>query len=280
MMAAVYTVRSLLRDAERMLGPDARLDAEVLLQAVLEKDRAWIYAHLEADVDASHASDFTRLVAARGTGYPVAYLTGRREFWSLPLAVSRDTLIPRPETELLVESALRLMDRRTGIRILDLGTGSGAIAIALAHECPEAHVVAVDISRAALEVAAANATGLGIGNVQFRHSDWFASLGNERFDVIVSNPPYVDSTDPLLTGSEIRFEPRLALDGGPGGLAAIGSIVAGAPRHAAPGAVLIIEHGAAQGADVRRLLENARFADVGTARDVAGHERVTFGRWT
>src|SRR5690606_19341836 len=147
-----------------------------------------------------------------------------------------------------------------------------AVALALARECPKARVVRVDISRAALEVAAANAAALGLGNVEYRHSNWFASLGDERLDVIVSNPPYVDSGDPALMESEIRFEPRLALDGGPGGLLAIGSIVAGAARHVVPGTVLVLEHGCSQGADVRRLLLNARFADVDTARDAAGHE--------
>lgn len=274
------TVQRLLTEAVHTLsGSDtARLDAEVLLQSVLGTGRAWLYAHPEDQVDAGAASDFQRLVANRRDGYPVAYLVGRREFWSLELHVSDHTLIPRPETELLVETGLRLVRDRQAPQLLDLGSGCGAIAIAAASARPDARITGVDLSTEALAVARTNAGRHGITNAEFRQSDWFAGLRGEQFNLILCNPPYVASDDPALAG-ELRFEPRLALDGGRGGLRALSSVIAAAGRHLLADGFLALEHGSAQGPEVAALLARAGFDDVTTLRDAAGHDRVSFGTW-
>lgn len=275
------SVRALLAAAESGLArsASARLDAELLLQDVLGRDRAWLHAHPEQTVEPGAAGDFRRLVAVRAGGYPIAYLLGRREFWSLPLAVNAHTLIPRPETELLVETGLRAIADRVQPRVLDLGTGSGAIALAIASERADARVLAVDVCTQALAVARANAAQLGLDAVEFRRSDWFDALGGERYDLVLCNPPYVASGDPALVHSDIRYEPRLALDGGAGGLEALGRVIAAAGRHLAAGAVLVLEHGHDQAAPVAALLHGAGFRATGSARDLAGFERVSFGRW-
>jgi release factor glutamine methyltransferase len=275
------TVEALLAEAGLALRAvaTARLDAEVLLQSVLGTDRAWLYAHPEQAVAPGPASDFQRLVATRSSGFPVAYLTGVREFWSLPLAVSGRTLIPRPETELLVETGLRLIEGAATPRVLDLGTGCGAIAVAVAKERADAAVVAADVCAEALAVARANAAAHAAGNVQFRLSDWYDGLRAERFDLILCNPPYVDSADPALVNGEIRFEPRLALDGGPGGMRALLAVIAGAARRLDAGGCLAIEHGCDQGDAVIALLRQAGFCDVATLRDAAGLDRVSHGIW-
>jgi len=273
-------VQRLLAEATRAL-PDsdtARLDAEVLLESVLGTGRAWLHAHAEAVVDPGPASDFERLVANRGRGYPVAYLTGSREFWSLSFLVNDRTLIPRPETELLVEAGLELVGKRARPRLLDLGAGCGVIAIAAASERPDAVVIGADLCAEALAMARANAERLGTGNVEFRRSDWFSALHGERFDLIFCNPPYVAADDPALAG-DLRFEPRLALDGGPGGLRALSAVIADAGRHLRAGGFLALEHGADQGNDVASLLRRAGFGEVTTLRDSAGRDRVSAGTW-
>lgn len=257
-----------------------RLDAEVLLCHLLDVDRAHLYAHPEAVVPAAMAADFTRLVARRAEGYPLAYLTGRREFWSLELAVNRHTLVPRPETELLVEMALAALRECAQPGILELGVGSGAVSLAIARERGDAHITATDLCRHALAVAQENALRHGMENIDFLHSDWFTDLGGRRFHAIVSNPPYVDERDPALWQAPLRHEPRLALDGGRGGLAALARIIAGAGRHLLPGAALMLEHGHDQGARVREMMLGRGFAAVRTERDAAGHERVSVGIWT
>ena len=275
------TVQSLLADAARALSgiESARLDAEVLLQNVLETERAWLYAHPTEIVAPGPASDFQRLVASRGRGLPLAYLVGFREFWSLPLKVDRSTLIPRPETELLVEAGLRFLEGRDNPMVLDLGTGSGAIAIATAKERPDAGVVGVDLSPEALAMARSNAGIHGLDRIDFRRSDWFAELHGECFDLILCNPPYVDGGDPILVEGALRFEPRLALDGGPGGLRALRAVIDSAGRHLHAGGCLIMEHGCDQAADVCMQFERAGFAGITTLRDTADLERVTFGIW-
>lgn len=253
------------------------IDAELLLTHVLHKSRAWLYAHGDDAVDAAAAQAFREHVARRAAGEPVAYLTGRREFWSLDLAVTPDVLIPRPETERLVELALQRIPRERTAHIADLGAGSGAVALALARERPRARVCAIDRSAAALAVARANAQRLAIGNVEFIESDWYAALHELRFDAIVSNPPYIARDDAHLTQGDLRFEPRAALVSGADGMDAIRKIVAGAQAHLNPGAWLLFEHGLDQGEAARDLLLRFGFQDVFSACDLEARERVSGG---
>ena len=275
------TVADLLGAATAELqGLDtARLDAEVLLGMVLEVGREYCYAHAEAQVPAAAAADFWRLITRRRDGFPVAYLTGRREFWSLDLTVNQFTLIPRPETEQLVEVTINLTRPHHAPELLELGTGSGAVSLALARERPDARITATDLCRHALDLAQHNAVRFGIGNVSFMVSDWYAALGARRFDVILSNPPYVDEQCPALWQTPLRHEPRLALDGGRGGLEAVSRIIAGARRHLRADAYLLLEHGFDQGESVRRLLRQQGFTEVETRLDAGGQERISSGRW-
>jgi release factor glutamine methyltransferase len=269
-------VRDLLASASQRLG-GARLEAEILLAHALGVSRARLYARPEHEPDPAQREQFERLVDARLRGEPIAYLIGRREFWSLDLAVTRDVLIPRPETELLVELALERIPRDRAFRIADLGTGSGAIALAIARDRPLARVTATDASTAALDVARGNATRLGIGNVAFAEGDWYAAIGDAQFDVIVSNPPYIAANDAHLAQGDLRFEPASALASGDDGLDAIRLIVARAPGHLADRGALLLEHGFDQSARVRALLDAAGFENVSSVSDNNGHERVTLG---
>jgi len=269
-------VRDLLAAASRRLG-GARLEAELLLAHALGVSRARLYAWPEHEPEPMQREAFDRLIAARERGEPIAYLTGRREFWSLDLAVTPDVLIPRHETELLVELALDRIARDRDVRVADLGTGSGAIALALARERPLARVTATDASAAALDVARRNAARLGIGNVAFAVGDWYAALGDARFDLIISNPPYIAAGDAHLAQGDLRFEPAAALASGADGLDAIRRIVADAPEHLADGGALLLEHGFDQSLRVRALLDAAGFQNVTSVSDNGGHERVTLG---
>lgn len=253
-------------------------EAALLLAHVISRDRGWLYAHGDAEVPAGVVARFEALVARRAAGEPVAYLVGRRGFWRFDLAVTPDTLVPRPETELLVELALARIPAEAAARVADLGTGSGAIALAIALERPRATVVATDRSDAALEVARGNAAALGLGNVSFRAGDWLQPLAGERFDVIASNPPYIADGDAHLGQGDLRFEPRGALASGADGLDAIRAIVRDAPAHLHPGGWLLLEHGWEQGEATRALLRDAGFAEVETQRDLEGRDRVTLGR--
>ncbi|WP_181168269.1 peptide chain release factor N(5)-glutamine methyltransferase [Cognatiluteimonas lumbrici] len=266
---------ALLRAASARVDPP---DAALLLAHALQRPRAWLYAHGDEAVDAAAAARFESLLARRVAGEPVAYLTGSRGFWRFELRVTPDTLIPRPETELLVELALERLPADRVLRVADLGTGSGAIALALAGERPRAEVVATDASPAALAVARGNAAALGIGNVAFREGSWFAPLAGERFDLVASNPPYVAAGDPHLGEGDLRFEPATALASGGDGLDDIRAIAAAAPAYLAAGGWLLLEHGHDQGAAVRALLREAGLADVATHRDLEQRERVTLGR--
>jgi release factor glutamine methyltransferase len=268
---------ALLRDACARVG---QFDATALLAHALARPPAWLYAHGDEPIDEDARARFETLLSRRAQGEPVAYLTGRRGFWAFDLAVSPDTLIPRPETERLVELALERTSSTPGLRMADLGTGSGAIALALAHERRQARVVAVDVSEGALAVAQANAQALGLDNVEFRHGDWLAPLAGERFDLIASNPPYIADGDPHLQAGDLRFEPAGALSSGPDGLGAIDIIVRDAPAHLLPGGWLLLEHGWDQGESVRGLLQAAGFDTVETHRDLEDRDRVTLGRWT
>lgn len=253
------------------------LDAEVLLAHVLSVGRAQLRSHPEKPVH-ERAEHYRALIARRAAGEPLAYLTGTREFWSLPLRVSRAVLVPRPETELLVERALVLRAASEG-RVVDLGTGSGAIALALARERPHWQVTATDISSEALAVARANAAELQLTGIDFRQGSWFAPLAGARFDLIASNPPYVAADDPALEDPSLAHEPRLALTPGGDALRCLREIARAAPRHLEPGGWLLLEHGPSQAAEVRHELVLAGCGYVRSHRDLAGHERITEGRY-
>ncbi len=276
------TLAGLLAGATRCLAQASaapRLDAEVLLAATLERSRAYLLAWPEQVPTSAQAARFKAWLERRLAGEPVAYLLGRREFWSLELEVTPDTLIPRPETELLVELALAHLPVGRPVLIADLGTGSGAIALALAVERPLARIVATDCSPAALAVARSNASRLGISHIQFREGDWCAPLAGDRFDSIVANPPYVAASDPRWRAGELRFEPPQALVSGEDGLSALRAIVAQAPDHLAPAGWLLLEHGYDQGETVPALLRRRGFVEIADHRDTAGVSRCACGRW-
>jgi release factor glutamine methyltransferase len=254
---------------------DGRLDAQLLLSHVLGIPRSRLLSHPEAPCSDEAVRRFEDLLARRATGEPLAYLVGRREFWSLDLAVSPAVLVPRPETELLVERALTL-GPPAAARVADLGTGSGAIALALASERPQWQVTATDVSAAALAVARANAERLGLPGIEFRLGDWFAALAGEHFDLVVSNPPYVGASDPAL--ARLLHEPQLALTPGEDALASLRLLAGAARTHLAADGWLLLEHGAEQGAQVRAALVLAGFRHVRSHPDLAGRERITEGQ--
>jgi release factor glutamine methyltransferase len=279
---SVASLRELLANAASQLAivsETPRLDAEVLLAAALERPRGYLHAWPERTLELEQSARFMAWLERRLSGEPVAYLLGRREFWSLELEVTPDTLIPRPETELLVELALARLPADRPLTIADLGTGSGAIALALAVERPLARIVATDHSPAALIVARRNARRLNIVHVEFREGDWCAPLGDERFDLIAANPPYVVATDPRWRQGELRFEPPAALVSGPDGLDALRVIIAQAPDVLKPGGWLLLEHGYDQGEAVPALLRERGFDAVSDHRDAAGISRTSSGRW-
>lgn len=255
------------------ISATARLDAAVLLAQVLGCSRAALSADSGRQLTALEERALATLATRRLAGEPVAYLTGRREFWSLELEVTPAVLVPRPETELLVELALAALAGTATPTVLDLGTGSGALALALATERPDATVVAVELSPAALAIARRNAARLGLGRIEFLEGSWYEPVEKRRFTVIVANPPYVASDDPVLTA--LCHEPRTGLAAGPEGLDALRIVCAGAPARLAPGGTLVVEHGAAQGPAVRELCRAAGLVHARTRRDLAGHERAT-----
>jgi release factor glutamine methyltransferase len=267
------TVASLL--ADRRLPA---LETRMLLGRVLGRDRAWLAAHPEAVVPDDAALRFRGFVARRLSGEPMAYLTGEREFFSLVFHVTPAVLIPRQETEVLVEQALALIPAGVPARVADLGTGSGAIALALAHHRPQARIVATDVSATALAVAQDNARRLGLPQVRFVHSEWCADLPDPEYEVIVSNPPYVAEHDRHLSEGDVRHEPRGALASGRDGLADLRIIARQAPKRLAAGGWLLVEHGYDQGEAVRGLFGGVGLAAVETIADLAGIGRVTKGR--
>jgi release factor glutamine methyltransferase len=269
-------VRHVLNAASARLGE--RIDAELLLLHVLRQPRSWLIAHADDVLPAEAVSAYAGLLDRREQGEPVAYITGQRGFWSLDFEVTPATLIPRPETELLVELALQRLPGDVACSVADLGTGSGAIALAIARERPVAHVVATDASEPALAVAQRNAQRNHIVNVSFVQGDWLAPLAGQRFDLIVSNPPYIESADPHLEQGDLRFEPVTALAAGVDGLDDIRRIVLDARQHLQAGGWLLFEHGWNQGEAVRDLLQDAGYAEVFTAPDLEQRDRVSGGR--
>jgi len=255
------------------------LDGEILLALACDTTRSYLRTWPERTLTPAQQSHFQQLLARRAKGEPIAYITGTRDFWDMELQVSPDTLIPRPETERLVELALERIPVDAHWDIADLGTGSGAIALALARERPGCRVIATDISDAALQVARDNAERLGVGNVEFRHGPWLAPLADERLPLIVSNPPYVHPDDPHLTRGDLRFEPPAALGSAPDGLNDIREIARQARAHLTPGGWLMLEHGYDQGEPVRALLSALGFQAVHTENDLAGNPRVSAGKW-
>ena len=259
-------------------SPTARLDAELLLAAALGKPRSYLRTWPEREPTAAQLASFRQMIERRRGGEPVAYILGRQGFWSLDLEVAPHTLIPRPDTELLVETALQLLPA-TPLRALDLGTGSGAIALALASERPGWQVVGVDRIDEAVVLAERNRQRLGIANVAFRPSSWFFALADERYDLIVSNPPYIASSDRHLGEGDVRFEPLSALVAGTDGLDDIRLIIDQAPGHLQPGGWLLLEHGYDQAEAVRELLRARGFQLTESRRDLGGHERISLGQW-
>lgn len=256
---------------------ESRLEAQILLCHVIQQPRAYLVAHDRDPILPEQAAVFDTLLQRRLGGEPIAYILGEREFYSLNFKVTPAVLIPRPETELLVELALERLPAGRSVRVLDLGTGSGAVAVALALHRPQAEVVAVDQSAAPLEVARENAQRLGAGNLRLIQSDWYSALGDEKFDLIVSNPPYIAAADPHLAQGDVRFEPPAALASGADGLDDIRAIIRDAASHLKPGGWLLFEHGYDQAAACRELLVQAGFEQVASAADLAGIERVSYG---
>jgi release factor glutamine methyltransferase len=296
------TIQNILRkdgpllEAALNLDPgSARIEVQCLLQSVLQANRAWLLGHPEQSLDQDQHARYSTLFERRLNGEPIAYLLGEREFFGLTFMVNPATLIPRPETELLVGLVLqripspspglsatlsRSRERVNKFRVLDLGTGSGAIALSIAHARPDAEVLAVDASEAALEVARLNAQRLNLGNVRLLPSDWFGALQGEHFDIIVSNPPYVATGDTHLIQGDVRFEPPAALASGADGLDDIRSICATAKSHLNIDGWLLLEHGYDQAEKVRALLHQAGFDHIFSARDLAGIERVSGGSYS
>jgi len=273
------SIRQLLEQAAGLLPSDtARLDAEVLLAHALGKTRSHLHAWPEKLLSAEQQSRFQQLLQARTLGEPVAYLTGQREFWSLPLGLTPATLIPRPETETLVALALEVIPADSTAVIADLGTGSGAIALAIAHERPRCRLLATDISPAAIATAATNARQLGINNIEFHTGDWCEPLAGRQYDVIVSNPPYIRNTDPHLQSGDVRFEPRSALAAGPEGMDDLEKITHCVRHLLKTGGWLIMEHGYDQGEQITHLLEANGFQAVTDHADDAGLSRVVMGQ--
>lgn len=274
------SITQVIEDAIKQLksvSDSARLDSELLLCSVLKKDRSFLHAWPEHELDQQQSTSFHKLLEQRLQGNPIAHILGERGFWSLNLKVTSDTLIPRPDTERLVELALELIPEKSHWKILDLGTGTGAIALSLAKENPDCFITSTDQSIAALNVAKQNAEDNKISNIEFIQSDWFANLNNQQFDMIVSNPPYIKENDPHLQQGDVRFEPLSALTSGEDGLDDIRTIIKNSQQHLTEKGVLLIEHGYDQADAVCNLLSAANFTQVSDFKDDNDNPRVAIG---
>lgn len=272
------TIESLLNTAELPDSPTPRLDAELLLADALGKSRSYLHTWPEHELQAAQLERYQAALARRQAGEPVAYILGQQGFWSLELEVAAHTLIPRPDTELLVETALALLPA-TPAQVLDLGTGTGAIALALASERPAWRLAGVDRVPEAVALAERNRLRLKLINAAFVESHWFSALAGQRYQLVVSNPPYIAADDRHLAEGDVRFEPSSALVAGADGLDDIRLIIEQAPGYLAAGGWLLLEHGFEQAAAVRELLEARGFRAVESRRDLGGHERISLGRF-
>jgi len=274
------TLKELIADGAGALADSdsARLDAELLLAVALNKPRTWLYTWPEHIPSLPEQHMYLDLLRRRQDGEPIAYLIHRREFYGLELKINHHVLIPRPETETLVECVLQAATGNAQMRIADLGTGSGAVALALAHTMPQARVVATDISGEALTLARENAAALGIDNISFVQGSWLEPLADMTFDIIASNPPYIDAQDPHLSEGDVRFEPVPALVSPENGLADIRQIAETGMPNLAKGGRLFFEHGYAQGEAVRAIFSAYGYGDISTVQDLSGQDRVTMGR--
>ena len=279
-MIEATTIFESLKDAVKKFGssPTPELDAEILLEYILSQTKAYLYVNPDKLLTSTQHQQFIELVESRAQGIPIAYLTGHQGFWDLDLLVTRDVLIPRPETEILVEIALELFLAEKSCVVADLGTGSGAIALALAHARPNWQLIAMDNSTAAVSVAKQNADNLKINNINFILGDFCKSLLEEKFDLIISNPPYIAENDPHLTQGDVRFEPRSALVAGHDGLDVIRKIAAISLPYLKPGGYLLFEHGCDQAEQVRSILVEHDYQEPVTKADLAGHPRASYAR--
>jgi release factor glutamine methyltransferase len=275
-------IKAILSEASRLLATSsdsAALDAEVLLCLVLGKERSYLRAWPDKELQSEDTARFWSLIQQRQNGMPIAYITGSREFWSRTFHVTPDVLIPRPDTELLIELSLKLMPKDKPVKIIDLGTGSGIIAITLAAERPQAQISATDLSLAALSVAKLNADKHETRHIQFYQSNWLTNVREDKFNIIVSNPPYIAKNDSHLRQGDIRFEPQSALCADDQGLSDIKIIVETARNHLESGGHLLIEHGYDQQHQVQSIFKDFHYDNVQTVTDLSGQPRVTYGQW-
>ncbi len=257
----------------------ARLDAEILLSSILKCERTHLYTYPEQSLSSIELSSFNELILLRTEGHPIAHLIQKKEFWSLELQVTTDTLIPRPETEVLVEVALNCIPKESSCSVLELGTGTGAISIAIASDRQLAKITATDIKESVLQVAQLNAESHQLSNITFENASWFDIKNIDTYDLIVSNPPYISINDPHLGQGDVRFEPESALVSGKEGLDDLQIIITGAKKHLNTNGWLLLEHGCQQGKAIRQLLKENNFSTISTLKDYSNLDRVSIGQW-